>query len=320
MEHVLAVVCPGQGAQTPGFLSPWLEIPSFAERLSELSDHAGLDLVRYGSTADAETIRDTKVAQPLLVGAALATAFELGGTEQSLPRGVDLAAGHSVGEIAAAAIAGVLSLREAMVLVGERGRSMAEAAAITPTTMAAVLAGNPEDVLARIEELGLTAANNNGPGQIVAGGTTDQIAELIKDPPARARVVPLSVAGAFHTVHMSPAIPHLQEVAGTLAPRDPAIHLLSNRDGADVTSGADYLARLVGQIAHPVRWDLCMQTMTELGVTGLLEWPPAGTLTKIAKRAMKGVEVFALNTPDQLEDAKAFLAAHSTTLTTPVTE
>ena len=302
---MLAIVAPGQGAQTPGFLAPWLEVPSFAARLAHLSEVSELDLAAFGATADADTIRDTAVAQPLLVASAIATARELLGDQQA-----DVIAGHSVGELAAAALAGALVDDDALVLVRERGRAMATASAVRPTSMTAVIGGKPDEVHAAIEAAGLTPANNNGSGQIVAAGTVEQLEAFAANPPARARLFPLSVAGAFHTVHMEPAVAHLQQVADGVTPPAPVTRLISNRDGQIVTDGDEYLERLVAQVANPVRWDLCMTTMTELGVTGLLELTPAGTLTGIAKRNMKGVELFNLNTPDQLDDARAFVETH----------
>jgi [acyl-carrier-protein] S-malonyltransferase len=219
-------------------------------------------------------------------------------------------AGHSVGELTAAGLDGVLSPEQAMVLVRERGRGMAAASAITPTSMTAVIGGQPDDVLAAIERAGLTPANNNGSGQIVAAGTTDQLAALAADPPARARLIELSVAGAFHTVHMRPAVERLEQLTRAITPGEPTVRLLSNADGGVLPTGTEALRRIVSQVANPVRWDLCMATMAELGVTGLLELPPAGTLTGIAKRNLKGVELFSLNTPDQLDDARAFVANH----------
>ena len=194
-----------------------------------------------------------------------------------------------------------------MVLVRERGNAMAEAAAVTPTGMTAVLGGDREEVLAALERHGLTAANDNGPGQVVAAGTTEQLAALAADPPAKARLMPLSVAGAFHTEHMAPAVGHLARLAGSVSTHDPRTPVISNKDGQVVHDGRDVLRRIVGQVAHPVRWDLCLETMADLGVTGILEMPPAGTLTGIAKRALPGVETFALKTPDQLDDARAFM-------------
>jgi [acyl-carrier-protein] S-malonyltransferase len=307
---VLAIVAPGQGAQTPGFLGPWLDEPSFSDRLNWLSAVSCLDLRHYGTEADAETIRDTAIAQPLLVAAGLLAALEL------FPHPVDayplvgVVAGHSVGEITAAAGVGVLSAEQAMVLVRERGRAMAEASAATPTSMTAVIGGDPEDVLARLAAHDLTAANNNGNGQIVAAGTKDQLAALAADPPSRARLIELRVAGAFHTVHMEPAVAQLEALAGAISTHDPRTRFLSNADGQVVHDGREVLRRLVGQVAAPVRWDLCMTAMSDLGVTGLLEMPPAGTLTGIAKRNLKGVELFALNTPDQLEEAMEFVRKH----------
>ena len=307
---MLAIVAPGQGAQTPGFLGPWLTESSFADRLNWLSAVSGIDLRHYGTEADAETIRDTAIAQPLLVAAGLLTALEL------FPRPADaysllgVAAGHSVGEITAAAGVGVLSAEQAMVFVRERGRAMAEASAATPTSMTAVIGGVADDVLAAIEAQGLTAANNNGSGQIVAAGTKEQLAKLAANPPYRARLVELSVAGAFHTVHMRPAVARLAELARAISTHDPRTRLLSNADGQVVHDGRDVLKRLVNQVASPVRWDLCMAAMADLGVTGLLEMPPAGTLTGIAKRNLPGVQLFTLNTPDQLSDALDFVRQH----------
>jgi [acyl-carrier-protein] S-malonyltransferase len=308
---VLAIVAPGQGAQTAGFLSPWLAEPLFADRLEWLSAVSGLDLRHYGTEADAETIRDTAVAQPLLVAAGLLAALELFPHPAEAFRSVGVVAGHSVGEITAAAGVGVLSAEQAMVLVRERGRAMAAASAVTPTSMTAVVGGKAEEVLAAIERAGLTPANNNGSGQIVAAGTTEQLAALAADPPARARLIELSVAGAFHTVHMEPAVERLAQLSRAITTHDPQTRLLSNADGRAVTDGGQVLSRIVRQVANPVRWDLCMATMAELGVTGLLELPPAGTLTGIAKRNLKGVELFSLNTPDQLDDAREFVRAHA---------
>ena len=311
IEGVLAIVAPGQGAQTPGFLTPWLQDAHLAARLAALSDVVGLDLASYGTEADAETIKDTAVAQPLLVAAGLLAGEALTG---GVPfPGVDVLAGHSVGEVTAAAAAGVLTGSDAIVFVRERANGMAEASALRPTTMAAVVRGEPGEVLAAIEAVGATAANNNGSGQVVAAGTVEQIQALKENPPAGARVIGLSVAGAFHTEHMEPGRVRVAAAASGMTAHDPGATLLSNRDGRAVTGGAEYLERLVAQVTAPVRWDLCMQTMAGLGVTGLLELPPAGTLTGIAKRNMPGVELFNLNTPDQLDEARAFCARHAGT-------
>ena len=307
---MLAIVAPGQGAQSPGFLRPWLAEPTFADRLSWLSAVAGLDLAHYGTDADADQIRDTAVAQPLLVAAGLVAALEVFPHPADAFPYIGVTAGHSVGEITAAAGVGVLSAEQAMVFVRERGRTMAAASAITPTSMSAVIGGDPAQVLAAIEAAGLTAANHNGPGQVVAAGTVEQLAALAASPPTRARVIPLSVAGAFHTVHMQPAVAELGRLAGAISVHDPRTRLLSNADGQVVHDGHDVLRRLVNQVANPVRWDLCMASMADLGITGLLEMPPAGTLIGIAKRNLKGVELFALNTPDQIPDALDFVRKH----------
>jgi [acyl-carrier-protein] S-malonyltransferase len=304
---MLVVVAPGQGAQSPGFLSPWLEVDGVAPALDWLCAVAEIDLVVHGTTSDADTIRDTAVAQPLLVAAGLVAHRALGTADAP----IGAVAGHSVGEITAATLSGVLSHEQAMVLVRERGRAMATAAARAPTGMTAVLGGDPDHVAATLAERGLTAANVNGAGQVVAAGTVEQLAALADQPPAKARLRPLAVAGAFHTEHMSPAVDRLQSLADGMSVADPRLTLLSNRDGAVVTTGREALARLVSQVSTPVRWDLCMATMADLGVTGLLELAPAGTLTGLARRGLPGVATFALSTPDQLDDARAFVSDHA---------
>lgn len=309
LDNVLAIVCPGQGSQTPGFLSPWLELPGVAEKLAALSDAAGIDLVAHGTTSDAETIKDTAVAQPLIVAAGLIAADALLDVPlASLPAVV---AGHSVGEITAAALTGTLNNDDAMAFVRERANTMAAAAAVTPTGMAAVLGGDADEVLAAIAAAGLTPANMNSKGQTVAAGTLEQIDALIASPPAKARVIPLQVAGAFHTHHMAPAVSALQALAPSLTAHQPLVPLLSNFDGAVVRSGEAALESLIAQVSRPVRWDLCMDTMTGMGVTSLIELTPAGTLTGLAKRGMTGVATVAVKTPDDLESAKELLATEA---------
>ncbi|WP_153814423.1 ACP S-malonyltransferase [Streptomyces sp. SUK 48] len=308
---MLVLVAPGQGAQTPGFLTPWLELPGAADRVAAWSDAIGLDLVHYGTQADADAIRDTAVAQPLLVAAGILSAAALGAMSEIAPGAV---AGHSVGEITAATFAGVLPDAAALRLVRTRGLAMADAAAITGTGMSALLGGDPETSLAHLEKLGLTPANINGAGQIVAAGTLEQLAALAEDKPEGVRkVVPLKVAGAFHTRHMAPAVQALAKAAEDLSPADPKVPYVSNKDGASVTSGAEVLERLVGQVANPVRWDLCMETFKELGVTALIEVCPGGTLTGLAKRALPGVRTLALKTPDDLDAARALITEHVST-------
>ncbi|HEY6739262.1 MAG TPA: acyltransferase domain-containing protein [Actinopolymorphaceae bacterium] len=307
---MLVIVAPGQGAQTPGFLTPWLEDPAFADRMHWLSAVCDLDLAHYGTKADADTIRDTAIAQPLLVASGLVAALALFPQPADAFRVIDLAAGHSVGEITAAAGVGVISAEQAMVFVRERGKAMAAAAAKTESGMAAVLGGDSAEVLAAIEEHNLVPANNNGPGQVVAAGTKADLERFASNPPAKARVVPLQVAGAFHTHYVAHAVDLLGRYARSISTHDPRTRLLSNRDGHVVHDGREVLDRIVTQVSSPVRWDLCMDTMRDLGVTGMLEVPPAGTLTGIARRALPGVETFALKTPDQLDDARAFVDKH----------
>jgi [acyl-carrier-protein] S-malonyltransferase len=309
---VLVLVAPGQGAQTPGFLTPWLELPGVADRLREWSAAIDLDLVHYGTEADAERIRDTAVAQPLLVAAGLVSA-------QALLDGVPVdsfgaVAGHSVGELTAAAIGGVLTPEAAMSLVRIRGRAMAEAAAVTPTGMAAVIGGDPEAVTAHLEKLGLTPANVNGAGQIVAAGTLEQLAALAEEKPEGVRMVKaLSVAGAFHTHHMAPAVDALAEAVEGVEAGDPRVPYVSNRDGRAVADGGEVVRRLVRQVAGPVRWDLCMETFQEMGVTALIEVCPGGTLTGLARRALPGVRTLALKTPEHLDAARELIAEHAST-------
>jgi [acyl-carrier-protein] S-malonyltransferase len=324
---VLIFTAPGQGAQTPGFLTPWLELPGVADQLGAWSELAGRDLVRLGTTGSAEEITDTAVAQPLLVAAALAVAQLLGDESTSLPpapedfTGVEppkssgfaagAAAGHSVGELAAGVIAGVLSADDAIRLTRVRGEAMAAACGAEPTGMTVLLGGDEATVLAAIDAAGLTPANVNAAGQVVAGGTLEELAAFAASPPAGVRLRPLRVAGAFHTRHMAPAVETLAAAAVGTNLKDPVIPLISNRDGAVVHSGTDWMNRVVRQVANPVRWDQCMATMTEIGVTALIELVPGGTLTGIAKRALPGVKLLAIKTPDQLDAARAMVAAHA---------
>ena len=309
---MLAVVAPGQGSQIPGFLTPWLELPNFEDRMKWLGTVAGIDLIAHGTTSDEDTIRDTAVAQPLIVSAGMVSLLSLFPHPGEAYAKVAVGAGHSVGEITAAAAANVISAEQAMVLVRERGDAMAAASAVTPTGMSAVLGGDRDEVIAKLAQHGLTAANENGAGQIVAAGTLEQLAALETDPPAGARVRPLSVAGAFHTKHMAPAVGVLAQHAKAISTHDARSRLLSNADGTVVQDGREVLKRLVTQVSNPVRWDLCMQTMLDLGVTGLIELPPAGTLVGLAKRAMPGVECVSLKTPDDMPAALDLIARHGT--------
>ncbi|MCX6470820.1 ACP S-malonyltransferase [Williamsia herbipolensis] len=296
---MLSLLAPGQGSQTPGMLEPWLELPGAADQVATWSKLTGLPLERLGTTATAEEITDTAVTQPLVVVSAL-LAFDELGKRHRIPADV-VVAGHSVGELAAAAITGVITRDEAVSLAAIRGAEMAKACAEVPTTMAAVLGGDEEQVLARLAELDLVPANRNAVGQIVAAGTVEAIDTLIADPPEKARTRKLSVAGAFHTHFMASAQDAVAAAAAAITPQDPTAVLLSNFDGKPVTSGVEALARLVSQVTNPVRWDLCSATMRELGVDSLIELPPAGALTGIAKRELKGTPTRALKTPDDLE-------------------
>lgn len=305
---MIALLAPGQGSQSPGMLAPWLEDPAAAETVAAWSEATGLDLARLGTTADADEIKDTAVTQPLVVVNALLAAARLA---DALPASAPTA-GHSVGELAAAAVAGVLTPDEAVQLAAIRGRAMADACALEPTGMAAVLGGEESVVLARLEALGLDPANRNGAGQIVAAGSQAAIEELEKEPPEGARrAAVLPVAGAFHTRFMSPAEDAVRAAAAELSPADPTRPLLTNSDGSVVKGGAAALDLLVAQVTRPVRWDSCMATLGELGVTAVLELPPAGTLVGLARRDLRGVKTLALKTPDDLDKAVALIEEHA---------
>lgn len=294
---MIALFAPGQGSQTPGMLAPWLDVPGAADRLALWSKASGLDLVRLGTTATAEEITDTAVTQPLVVAAALLAYAEL--EQDALPADT-IVAGHSVGELAAAAVAGVISPDDAVALAAIRGAEMAKACALVPTGMSAVLGGDEATVLARLAELDLVPANRNAVGQIVAAGAVEALAELAADPPEKARVRALPVAGAFHTAYMAPAQDAVAAAVAKITPNEPTRTLLSNYDGAPVTSGADAIDKLAAQVTRPVRWDLCTETVRQAGVSAVAELPPAGTLVGIAKRELKGTPNLALKTPEDL--------------------
>ncbi|WP_223690476.1 ACP S-malonyltransferase [Leifsonia poae] len=298
---MIVIVCPGQGSQTPGFLEPWLSEDSFRDQLTGISDAVGIDLVAHGTVSDAETIRDTAVAQPLIVAAGLLTLSAL--LADGRRDRIGGIAGHSVGELTAAAGAGILSETDAVAFVRERGAAMARAAAETPTGMSAVIGADEAELLALLDQLGLSPANFNGGGQIVVAGALDALAQLGENPPARARVIPLQVAGAFHTRFMQPAVAHLRDFAGTLTAADPTLPIWTNRDGSRVASGVEFVDLLVGQVSSPVRWDLSMEAFQSAGVTGIIELAPAGALVGLAKRGLKGVPSVAIKTPDDLPAA-----------------
>ena len=306
LNDVIVIACPGQGSQTPGFLSEWIGDPASREFLESASEASGVDLLRHGTESDADIIRSTEIAQPLIVAASILAWRALAERTDLSAAGV---AGHSVGEFAAAAAAGVLGETDAMRLVGVRGRAMAEAAAAEQTGMSAVVGGVEADVLAAIESAGLTPANRNGGGQIVAAGSLPGLAALAENAPRGARVIPLQVAGAFHTPYMASAVPVLSEAAAAVAVADPVRQLWSNADGGLVTSGSAFRDSLVSQIANPVRWDACMESFSSAGITGLIELTPAGALTGIAKRGLKGVPAVAVKSPADLDAAVELISA-----------
>ena len=298
---MIVVVAPGQGSQTPGFLEPWLAEPGFKEHLQQLSDTVGIDLVAHGTTSDADVIRDTAVAQPLIVAAGLITAAAL--LADGRREKISGVAGHSVGEVTAAAVAGILTETDAVAFVRERGQSMASAAAITQTGMSAVIGGDEAELLEKLSELGLFPANFNGGGQIVVAGALDALEALKANPIAGARVIPLQVAGAFHTQYMQPAVAHLEQFAQGLTTSDPSLPIWTNKGGVLVEDGRHFVDLLVGQVSSPVRWDQTMDAFAAAGVTGIIELAPAGALVGLAKRGLKGVPTVAVKTPDDLAPA-----------------
>jgi [acyl-carrier-protein] S-malonyltransferase len=299
---VLAILAPGQGSQTPGMLSAWLEDAELKKLLTSYSSAINLDLERLGTVADADEIKDTANAQPLIVAASLISAHALGSDVNA-----SFVAGHSVGEIAAAALAATLTEVDAMKLVHLRGQEMAKAASLAPAGMSAVLGGERSVVLAAIAELGLVAANDNGAGQIVAAGNLDALSQLAPD---GARVRALAVAGAFHTPFMEPAVAPLRAMAATIEATPANVSVISNKDGSVVRDGREVLNRIVNQIANPVRWDLCMETLRAQGVTGVIELAPGGTLTGLIKRAAPEIEQCALKSPADIAAAREFAARH----------
>ncbi len=300
-DHVLTLLAPGQGSQTPGMLTEWLTDAEAADRIAAWSEATGLDLTALGTTATAEEITDTAVTQPLVVVSALLSYAQLRARHGRIPADT-VVAGHSVGELAAAAISGVITDDEAVRLAAIRGAEMAKACALVPTTMAAVLGGDETEVLARLAEYELVPANRNAAGQIVAAGSVDGVDQLIANPPEKARIRKLAVAGAFHTNFMAPAQEAVAAAAAQITPRDPQFTLLSNSDGLPVTSGADALNKLVNQVTSPVRWDLCSQYLREHETDAIIELAPGGTLVGIAKRELKGVPARAVKVPGDLDE------------------
>ena len=297
---MIALLAPGQGSQTEGMLSPWLELPGAADRLATWSTAAGLDLARFGTSASTEEITDTAIAQPLIVAATLVAHEEL--AKRGLPTDAErVVAGHSVGEIAAYAIAGVIAADDAVALAATRGAEMAKACANEPTGMSAVLGGDEAEVLARLEQLDLVPANRNAAGQIVAAGRLSALEKLAEDPPAKARVRELGVAGAFHTEFMASALDGYAAAVRNVATAEPTAVLLSNRDGQPVSSATDAIEKLVAQLTRPVRWDLCNEALRQREVKAIVEFPPAGALSGIAKRELRGVPTRAVKTPEDLD-------------------
>ena len=311
---MIAILCPGQGSQAPGMLNPWMELPAFRESFEAQAAISGIDLISHGTVSDADTIRNTAIAQPLIVASSVASfsaLLSVAGADSADQLNNAGFAGHSVGEVAAAVLSGVLTPEQGISFVTKRGAAMAEAAAIESTSMAAVIGGEQATVEQTLRSYDLYPANYNGGGQIVAAGRVTDIEKLVADAPAGMRVVPIQVAGAFHTKFMQPAVSKLAEYASTLTVTDPHSTLWTNAGGRIVTNGREYLSLLVEQVSNPVRWDLCMTSMIEAGVTAVIELAPAGTLTGLAKRSMPGIELLAVKTPENLEAALSLINNHA---------
>jgi [acyl-carrier-protein] S-malonyltransferase len=303
---MIAIACPGQGSQKPGFMSSWLELPSYREDIEMMSDVIGLDLIRHGTISDEDTIRNTEIAQPLIVAASIASAnlLEI--------KSADAVVGHSVGEVAAGYVSGILNMEQAIELVNLRGQAMSRAAKTSQeTSMAAILGGEQDEIVQHLAKFNLTPANYNGAGQIVAAGLASDIKELIQDPPKMAKVIPLSVSGAFHTKFMQPAVSELEKYTQEIIPQEPKMTIFSNQEGQEIGSGVEYLNLLVGQVASPVRWDLCMKEMSKKGVRAVIELSPAGTLSGLVKRGMELDQIVALREPADLETARNVLGARN---------
>ena len=302
---MLAIIAPGQGSQTPGMLNSWIADPLLKELLISWSDAIGLDLVHLGTVADADEIKDTANAQPLIVATSLLGAHALG------IKNFAVTSGHSVGELAAAALSGAISEADALRIVRARGIEMAKAASARPAGMSAILGGDRKEVLFAITIRKLVAANDNGAGQIVAAGDLKALAELAENPPTGVRVRALAVAGAFHTGYMQPAVEPLRALVSSIPTHDVSNQVISNKDGRVIAGAHEVLDRIVDQIANPVRWDLCMETMKSIGITGVIELPPAGTLVGLLKRAASEIETFALKSADDLDAAREFAGRHA---------
>ncbi len=302
---MLAIIAPGQGSQTPGMLNSWIADPLLKELLISWSDAIGLDLVRLGTVADADEIKDTANAQPLIVATSLLGAHALGIKKFAVT------SGHSVGELAAAALSGAISEADALRIVRARGIEMAKAASARPAGMSAILGGDRKEVLFAITIRKLVAANDNGAGQIVAAGDLKALAELAENPPTGVRVRALAVAGAFHTGYMQPAVEPLRALVSSIPTHDVSNQVISNKDGRVIAGAHEVLDRIVDQIANPVRWDLCMETMKSIGITGVIELPPSGTLVGLLKRAANEIETFALKSADDLDAAREFAGRHA---------
>lgn len=281
---MLLLLSPGQGSQSSGLLRPWLDLPGARERLATWSGATDLDLLELGTLAPDDVVRRTEVAQPLLTAVALLSGRSL--LDGARP---DLVCGHSVGELSALALAGVLTDDEAVVLAAGRGAAMARAAAVSPTGMTAVLGGTvDENALAAA---GLEVATVNAPGQVVVGGPVDAL-DALKVPGARLRR--LDVAGAFHTRAMAPAADELRTLVDALTPADAECDVVANADGARLRDGRALLDRLVGQLTRPVRFDLCLAAVGD--ATRAVELAPGGVLTALVKRVLRELPVTALTT------------------------
>ena len=306
---MLAVVAPGQGSQSVGMLSPWVTDSKDKELVDSWSSLISVDLLKLGQSGNSEEIKSTDNAQLLIFITSILSSLNLdlkNAKDQSI-----IFAGHSVGEFAAYSIAGTFEVDQALKIVARRGQSMLAATnAFSKTGMSAVLGGNNDEVISYLREFNLIPANINSNGQIIAAGTLENLDRLANTPPAGTRVRPLEVSAAFHTKYMEPAISRFKEIFRDLNTNSPSQIILSNKNGEELNKSTDIIENLINQVISPVRWDLCQAKMVELGVTGMLELAPGGTLCGIAKKEIPSVETFAIKSPEDIQSANDFIRKH----------
>ncbi len=306
---MLALVAPGQGSQSVGMLAPWVADSQTKDLVESWSELISVDLLKLGQLGTAEEIKSTDIAQLLIFITSYLSSLAL-----DLRNAKDSSivyAGHSVGEFAAYSLAGTFEVDQALRLVAKRGQAMLSATKVfSKTGMSAVLGGNKEEVLSYLREFDLIPANINSNGQIIAAGSLENLERLSSSPLEGTRIRPLEVSAAFHTKFMEPAVSQFTEIFKTLSVNSPRQIVLSNKNGERLSKPTDIMENLIQQVISPVRWDLCQAKMVELGVTGMLELAPGGTLCGIAKKEIPNVETFAIKSPEDIQGANDFIRKH----------